>query len=100
MKQRAYTGNLLKRGVRMSKAQTHLLEYVFMTLFIVIMIVILIFFLTGWQFSQLRATESKTESDKALYIMKFFTQSPFFTKDESLFDDLKLDSFKLLGDDA
>jgi hypothetical protein len=81
----------------MFKGQSHILEYVLMTLFIVIIITALIFFLTGWQFTQLRASESKSESDKALYLMKFMIKSPFFTRDESLFDDAKLSAFADMG---
>jgi len=76
------------------------MEYVLMTLFIVIIISALIFFLMSWQFTQLRVTESKTESEKALFLMKFFIKSPFFTKDESLFDDAKLQAFAGMGNDA
>ena len=74
--------------MRMFKGQAHMMEYILMTLFIVIIIGILIFFLMSWQFTQLRATESKSEGEKALFVMKFFIKSPFFTKDESIFDDL------------
>jgi hypothetical protein len=82
----------------MFKGQAHMMEYILMTLFIVIIISILIFFLMSWQFTQLRATESKTEGEKALFIMKFFIKSPYFTKDESIFDDLNMLAFKEIED--
>ena len=78
----------------MSKGQAHIMEYVLLTLFIVIIISVLIFFLTGWQLTQMRMTQSNTESEKALHVMKFMIKSPYFTSDESLFDDAKLDSFE------
>ena len=84
----------------MSKGQAHMMEYILMTLFIVIIITVLIFFLMSWQFTQLRATQSKTEGEKALYLMKFFVKNPLFTKDESIFDDAKLMAFKDMEDDG
>jgi len=76
------------------------MEYILMTLFIVIIVTVLIFFLMGWQFTQFRAEESKAEADQALFIMKFFLKSPYFTRDESLFDDAKLLAFTEMGDKA
>jgi len=84
----------------MHKAQTHIMEYILLTLFIVIIITGLIFFLSGWQITQMRSGQVKAESEKALYLMKFFVKSPFFTDDESLFDDLKLTAFSKMGDDG
>lgn len=84
----------------MLKAQAHMMEYILLTLFIMIIIVALIFFLMSWQFTQLRASESKSEGEKALYLMKFFIKSPFFTKDESIFDDAKLDAFEQIQYDG
>ena len=79
----------------MAKGQAHMMEYIFMTLFIVIIISILIFFLMGWQFTQMHASDTKTESEKALYLTKFFLKSPYLTRDESLFDEAKLMAFQV-----
>ncbi len=78
----------------MAKGQAHMMEYIFMTLFIVIIISILIFFLMGWQFTQIRASDTKTESERALYLTKFFIKSPYLTRSESLFDEAKMTTFK------
>jgi hypothetical protein len=83
----------------MAKGQAHMMEYVFMTLFIVIIISILIFFLMGWQFTQIRSADTKIDSDKALYLMKFFIKSPYLTRDESLFDEAKMSVFTDMQED-
>ena len=76
------------------------MEYIFLTLFVVIIISVLIFFLTSWQMTQLRANQAKTEADKTLYIMKFLIKSPYFTRGESQFDEAKLDAFEDMENEA
>ena len=77
----------------MAKGQAHIMEYIFMTLFIVIIIAVIIFFLMGYQFTQIRSADTRTESDKALFLTKLFIKSPFLTTDESLFDEAKMTVF-------
>lgn len=71
------------------------MEYIFLTFLIMVVIVVLIFFFTGWQVSQLEMERSRTRIDAALTAAKKTLSSPFLTKEDSMFDDVKLTA--LLG---
>jgi Tfp pilus assembly protein PilE len=72
------------------KGQGQMLEYVLLMVFIVIVILALIFFLTWWQISQLSVEKSKNQQDRTLSLIKQFLDSPYMTKENSMFDDGKL----------
>ena len=67
-----------------------IMEYVLMTFFIMVVIVILIVFLSGWQVSQLRVEKQKTRTDAVMSAMKNALSSEFLTRGNSEFDDAKL----------
>jgi len=82
------------------KAQHEIMEYVILTLFIVIIIIGFVFFLSGWNITQLQLDKEKARQDRALFIMKYFLSSPLFTKENSVFDDTKLDAFRSLPNEC
>ena len=82
------------------KGQGQMLEYVLMMVFIVAVILGLIFFLTWWQISQLGVEQTKNQQDRALSLLKQFTDSPYMTKENSVFDDAKLTVLSSMIPDA
>lgn len=72
------------------KSQSELMEYVFLTFFVVVLIFGIIFFLTYWQTSQYKIEISKEEKNKVLSIGEHFMYFPFLTKEKFMFDDSKL----------
>ncbi len=72
------------------KAQHSIMEYILLTFFIMVVIIAIIFFLTGWQISQTQLEQEKTKMDRAFWLAKSFLSSQYFVKDNSMFDDMKL----------
>jgi hypothetical protein len=79
------------------KAQANMLEYVFLTFFVIVVIVGLIFFLSGWTALQLNMDKEKTKLDSALFLAKQFQNLPVLVHDRSMFDDSKLTAMASLG---
>ena len=80
------------------RGQMHLMENVFMMLFIVMVIIALIFFLTGWHIAQLRAEESRGSTERSLTFTRQFLDSPYFVNDNGIFDDGKLTALASFSD--
>lgn len=72
------------------KAQHSIMEYILLTFFIMVVIIAIIFFLTGWQVSQFELEQEKTKIDRAFWLTKSFLTSQYFVKDNSMFDSMKL----------
>ncbi len=80
------------------KGQMGMMEYMIMTVFIMVVIVILVFFFSGWQISQVQMQASKTRSEALLSGMKNVLYSPLFSRDDSMFDDAKLSALQVKCD--
>jgi len=72
------------------KAQMGMMEYIMLTFFIMVIVVVLIFFLGGWQVTQIELQKSRARSDKALALLKEVSSSSLFVKSDGVFDDTKL----------
>jgi hypothetical protein len=81
---------------RQFKGQSQMLEYVLLMVFIVGVVLALIFFLTWWQLSQLSIEKSETQQDRLLSLVKQFLDSPYMTKESSMFDDGKLTALVMM----
>jgi len=73
------------------------MEYIVLTFFIFVVIIVLIFFLFGFQITQLGSEKRKGFSDRALELTKQISASPLFVKEEGVFDDGKLTSLTTIG---
>jgi hypothetical protein len=77
------------------KGQMGIMEYIMLTFMIMVVIVMLIFFLSGWQVSQAQIESSKARTAQVLSLTKSVLNSPLFARDDSMLDDVKLTA--LLG---
>lgn len=89
--------NRIKLSKARRKAQANVLEYIFLTFFVIVVIVGLIFFLTGWSTMQLSLDKEKLQWDTALFLSKNFQNLPALTHDRSMFDDSKLTALVSFG---
>jgi len=76
------------------KGQVHLMEYVLLSFFVLLIIVMLTFFLTGWQMSSIGSEKTRVIYNKAEFLMRAFANSPYINrntyKEGSMFEDVKL----------
>ncbi len=79
------------------RGQVSIMEYILLTFFILVVILALLFFLSWWQFSQLGMQEHKLKMERILFLAKYVSNSPYFIKENSIFDDSKLTAAKSLG---
>jgi hypothetical protein len=77
------------------KCQWGIMEYIFATIVFIILITSVIFFLSWWQITQMERETKTSTTEKSLYLIKRFTNSPFFVKESDVFDEAKL--FSLMG---
>jgi len=80
----------ISRITRRMSGQASILEYALMTFFVLVVIIGLIIFLSYWQITQLGIEETKTRTDRVLFLTKHFLNSQQFVKRDSMFDDGKL----------
>lgn len=71
-----------------------MMEYIFMTLFLMVIIIGLVLFLTGWQVIQSDVQADKSKIDRILFLTNYFTNTPLLAKDTAMLDDSKLDAFE------
>lgn len=90
-----YNINFGKRSER--KGQVSIMEYILLTFFILMVILALIFFLSWWQLTQLGMEEHKLKMEKVFLAASHVTNSPYFVKENAIFDDAKLTAAKSLG---
>jgi hypothetical protein len=81
----------------MVRGQVSIMEYVLMTFFIIVIILGLLFFLSWWQFTQIGMQEHKTRMERVFMTARYMSNSPYFVKENSFFDDAKLTAAKSLG---
>ncbi len=72
------------------KGQMGMMEYIMLTFFIMVIVIVLIFFLGGWQMTQVEMEKIRGRSDKALALMKEVSASPLLVRSNQVFDDTKL----------
>jgi len=80
------------------KGQSNILEYIFMTMFIIIMILVLIIFMSWFQYSQIGMKSGSLQIEKAEFLMEYMTSSPYLVTKNSMFDDSKLTSLLYMDD--
>ena len=61
--------------------QAHLMEYILLSFFIVMVIVIIVFFLAGWQIGTTGSRKQILQQQRAAFLMKSFSNSPFLNKE-------------------
>lgn len=78
------------------KGQVHLMEYVLLSFFVLLIIVMITFFLTGWQMSTIGSEQNRITYAKAEFLLRAFTNSPYINKNSykegSMLEDSKLGS--------
>ena len=78
------------------RGQAHLMEYVLLSFFILLVIVLITFFLTGWQITTTGSEQRKVIYDRAEFLLRAFTNSPYINKNTykegSMLEDSKLSS--------
>lgn len=72
------------------QGQANMIEYLFLTLFLIIIIVALIFLITGFEFFQIGVQQREKTLDRALFLTRELLVTPYLVKEDSLFDDEKL----------
>jgi len=78
------------------KAQIHLMEYVLLSFFVLLIIVMITLFLTGWQMSTINSEQTRVTNAKAEFLLRAFANSPYINKNTykegSMLEDSKLSS--------
>jgi hypothetical protein len=78
------------------KGQAQLMEYVLLSFFILLVIVVITLFLTGWQITTTGSEQRKVLYDRAEFLLRAFTNSPYINrntyKEGSMMEDSKLTS--------
>ena len=76
------------------KGQVHIMEYVLLSFFIILVIVLIALFLTGWQITTTESEQRKVFLNKAEFLLRAFTNSPYMNKNTykegSMLEDSKL----------
>ncbi len=81
------------------KAQQGILEYVMLTLFVVIVIIALLFFLSWWQASQLGLEKRSNAVQRTYSVLGQFINDPVLVKSSSVLDDSKLTALQSMDCD-
>ncbi|MEE9323141.1 MAG: hypothetical protein V3U72_01220 [Candidatus Aenigmarchaeota archaeon] len=78
------------------RGQAQLMEYVLLGFFVILIIVLITLFLTGWQISTTGSEQRKLVYAKAEFLLRAFTNSPYINKNTykegSMLEDSKLTS--------
>jgi hypothetical protein len=81
----------------MNKGQSGIMEYLLLSFFVVFAILIVIFFLTWWQVSQLDLEKQTIKSNRAVSLLEKSASSQLMVARDSVFDDSKLMALQSLG---
>lgn len=65
----------------LKKGQAHILEYVILGFFIVMIIVMIVFFIVGWQIGKTSSRQTALKEQKASFLLKAFSNSPLLNKE-------------------
>lgn len=82
------------------KGSVEMMEYMFLTLFVIVIVIAFVIFLSWWQVSQMNVEKSRMELDKTLVLTKTLLSSPFIAREDSMLDDGKLTIMQEMGEDA
>lgn len=63
------------------KGQAHIMEYVLLSFFILMIIVVIILFLVGWQIGTTSSRQSGLQQQKASFLLKTFSNSPYLNRE-------------------
>ena len=76
------------------KGQVQLMEYVLLTFFIILVIVMITLFLTGWQITTTGSEQRRVTYNKAEFLLRAVTNSPYINrgtyKEGSMLEDTRL----------
>jgi hypothetical protein len=90
----------LRDIVSRKKGSVEMMEYMFLTLFVIVIVIAFVIFLSWWNISQMNVEKSKAELDKTLVLTKSLASSPFLARGDSLLDDGKLTVLQGMGQEA
>jgi len=76
------------------------MEYMFLTLFVIFIVIAFVIFLSWWNVSQMDVEKSGMELDKTLVLTKSLISSPFLAREDSMLDDGKLTVLQAMGQDT
>ena len=79
------------------KGQSSIMEYLFMSFFTLMVIIVLIFFLMWFQFNQYSMEQQRIKLEKSDVLINRLVSSPLFVKENSVFDDARLMAIDSLG---
>jgi hypothetical protein len=65
----------------LTKGQAHIMEYILVGFFILIVIFLIVFFLMGWQIGTTKSRQSLLREQKASFLLKAFSNSPYLNKE-------------------
>ena len=78
----------------MKKGQAQIMEYILLSFFVVLIIVIATLLLTAWQITSVQSEQNKVFYDRAEFLLRAFTNSPYINKNTfkegSMMEDSKL----------
>lgn len=83
-----------------AKGSVELMEYMFLTLFVIFIVIAFVIFLSWWNVSQMDVEKSGMELDKTLVLTKSLISSPFLAREDSMLDDGKLTVLQAMGQDT
>ncbi len=89
-----------KGGMGYRRGSVEMMEYMFLTLFVIVIVIALVIFLSWWNISQMDVEKSKAELDKTLVLAKSLASSPFLARSDSMMDDGKLTALQEMRQDA
>lgn len=78
------------------KAQMGIMEYMLLTFFIMVVVVVLVLFISGWQISQVQMGQAQERTQRTLSLTRNILSSQMFAKEESMFDDSKLSALMVV----
>lgn len=85
-------------GSRGRKGSVEMMEYMFLTLFVVAIVIAFVIFLSWWQVSQANVERSKSELDRTLALTRSMLVSPMLAKGDSMLEDARLTASASMGD--
>lgn len=75
------------------KGQAGMIEYLLMTVFTMVIILVMVFFLFGFEAGRTADSESMDSKNRVLLAVNTLTQSDIINKEDLMFDDSKLAGF-------
>lgn len=79
------------------KGQHAIMEYILLTVFLIVVILMIVFFLTWWYGAQIDMERVSSRTDLVLSLIRQVSDTPYFVKENGMFDDSKLTAMKSLS---